>query len=458
VIGAAVAIALGSSAARAEFSPQVIAGISHTDNIGLTSVDEDSELIYRLEPSFHFAKEATAVTIAADYRLQALRYRDFGDTDVFHQYNANLHAALVPEVFFFDVGGSRSQSIVDPDRAIPSSNLPISTNRQDRDEYYAAPSFQYALGSDVAATGEYRHTWLQYEREGSQDNEQDDASFALDNYRKEHGLTWALRYNWQRTEYELEIPWEYQKAMAELGFWAGPNTRLFAAGGKESAWDMPLDSKLQDGIWEAGFSHQVGEHLSAELAAGERSFGSSWRGNLELTFRHGSTSLSYRETPTTQGRIRYRRGAFDGPEVPDDFLSRPGSTERFIAKRLEWRLNVELRRTALALSLFDSDRQERTEADGTPLPDESQRGANVVISYDIGARTDLRLGGSWAERELQSRAKSQLTRVSLGAGYQLGPRTALSLTYAYAEEDPEGGFTIREYVANTVSLDVIRTF
>ena len=30
-----------------------------------------------------------------------------------------VRAALVPESFFFDVGGSRNQSIVDPDLTIP---------------------------------------------------------------------------------------------------------------------------------------------------------------------------------------------------------------------------------------------------------------------------------------------------------------------------------------------------
>src|SRR5690606_7613901 len=218
------------------------------------------------------------------------------------------------------------------------------------------------------------------------------ASFSLDNYRRERGLTWALRYAWERTEYDLEVPWEYQRAMAELGFWVGSNTRLFASAGKESAWDAPLDPKLEDDLWEAGLWQRLGERLGAEFAAGERGFGNSWRGNLEFRFRRGSTTLSYSETPTTEGRIRIRRDAFDGIEVPESVLVRPGGTERFIAESLAWTLNVELRRTNVALSLFDSDRVQRTEADGTPLPDESQRGASCSFGWQVGARTSLQLG------------------------------------------------------------------
>lgn len=458
---ALAAVLLASSFAHAEFSPEVTAGISHTDNVFLDAVDEDTELVYRLEPSFHFSKETQALSVNADYLLQALRYRDIGETEVYHQYEASLRAALIPDTFFLEVGGNRSQAIVDPEQTIPLSNLPISGNRQNLDEYYAAPSFQYDLGNDVAATGEYRHSWLEYGGAGAESARLGEAHFSLDNYRRERGLTWALRYDWQRADYELEIPWEYQTAMVELGFWAGANTRLFAAAGKESAWDEPLDPKLEDDLWEAGIAHQVGERLSLEFAAGERSFGSSLRGNLEYRFRRGSTTLSYAETPTTEGLRRFRRGVFDGPEVPDDFLSEPGSPERFIAKRLAWTLNLELRRTSLALSLFNGDRTDRTDIDGTPLPDESQRGANLVITYDLGARTELQLGGFWTDRDRRVTGKSELIHGFFTTIYELGQRTALSLTYDYAEEDPVGEEEetgARDYVANTVSLDLTRTF
>jgi hypothetical protein len=448
---------LAASAAHAEFEPQVTVGITHTDNVFLQAEDKQSDIVYRLEPSFHFAKETKALTLNADYLLQAFRYRDLGETEVFHQYQASARAALIPDTFFLEAGGSRDQAIVDPDLTIPSSNLPISGNRQNRDEYYVAPSFQYAFGSDVAATGEYRLTWLEFEEDQAQSSRQGSARFSLDNYRRERGVSWALRYAWERAEYDLDEPWEYQRATAELGFWAAAHTRFFASAGMESAWDAPLDPKLEDDLWEAGVSQQLGERLSAEFAAGERSFGSSWRGDLRFRFRRGSTSLSYSETPTTEGHIRIRRSAFDGIEVPQSVLLRPGSTERFIAKNLMWTLDFQLRRTGLALSVFDSDRVGRTEADGTPLPDESERGASCSLSYKLGARTTLSLGAWWAERELQI-GKSELVNGYFEVGYRLGRKTSLALNYAYAEEDPEGLASALDYAANTVSLDLTRAF
>ncbi|MEX2495898.1 MAG: TIGR03016 family PEP-CTERM system-associated outer membrane protein [Woeseia sp.] len=451
----------------AEFGADVRAGITHTDNVALATVDEESELVYSLTPSFYLTHEASRLSTNANYQLQAYRYRDIGETEVYHQYNANVRAVLVPEMFFLDVGGNRTQSIRDPEQRIPQSNLPISGNRQDRDQYYAAPSFQYAFGPSVRTQASYRRTWIDYsdsDRIGSvgsfrsQGNEQSDGNFSIDNYAQGQGFSWALRYDHQRTEYDEEtVPWEYQQAVAEVGYWVGGNTRLFASGGKESAWDTPLDSSLEDTLWEAGLSQQMGERLSAEIAAGERSFGRSWRGSLDFQFRRGSTSLSYAETPTTEGRNRFRRSALGEDELPDDFLSRPGSAQRFISNRLEWRLNLDFQRTNLTFALFDVDRTDRTQIDGTPLDDESQRGASVTASYRVGARTDLSLRGSRSEREFRDGDKSDLTRASAAVDYRLGARTSLTLQYQHSKEEGESPFFSRNYDANNVSLFVTRT-
>jgi len=445
-----------------EFEPAVTLGITQTDNVALATVDEQDETVYRAEPSFRLTHETSRVTLNADYLMQAFRYADLGESEIYHQYDANVLTVLVPDTLFLDIGGNRSQSILDPEQTIPAGNLPISGNRQDRDEYYVAPSFQYALGSAVAAQGSFRNSWVEYSEEDSQgfrgDAENREAQFSLDNYRRGTGITWALRYNWQRSDYDESIPWEYQQATAELGIWLSGTTRVFASGGKESAWDMPLDPALEDDFWEAGFSHQVGERISAEFAAGERTFGSSWRGNFELTFQRGSTTLSYTESPTTESRNRFRGRQFDETVSLDDFLSRPGSGERYISKRLEWRFNYDLQRTGLSLGAFTNERTDRTTADGSPLDDEEQRGINASVSYRLGAKTDVRLRGSWAEREFQDSGSSDLIQASVSVGYRLGARTDLSLQYEYADENPEGTISARDYVANTVTLLLSRTF
>ena len=96
---------------------------------------------------------------------------------------------------------------------------------------------------------------------------------------------------------------------------------------------------------------------------------------------------------------------------------------------------------------------DRTEADGTPLPDEDQRGATASFTRQLGARTELLLRGSWMERNTEIDDASRLILASIAANYMLGPRTELSLTYAYVEQnDDRVDASTRDYVANTISL------
>lgn len=452
-----------------EFEPEISIGVARTDNLTLVSENEQSETIYQLMPGFELSQESARLTSDVAYSAEAFYYDELSDSEAYQQLDANVRTELDPENFFFDFGASRSQSIRDPLAPIPRSNLPISGNRVDRDELYAGPAFEYALGSSATARGSYRHSRVRYDDDvpfggtgGSLRDNYDSDTFDLsfDNYRRERGFTWALRYNAQQTDYGVFEPWEYQRASAELGAWVGEGLRLFVSGGQESAWDQPFDSSLEDTFWEAGFSKSVAERLTAEVAVGERTFGSSKRASLDFSFRNGSTGLSYSETPTTQGRNPYERGGLRAPSEPEDFLTRPGLADRYISKRAEWNGTLELGQTNFSLRLFDETREDRSAIDGTPLPEEAQRGAYFSASRELGVHTEISFDARRVRREFAPDTERDLTTVSVNASYELGTRTQLSLSYEHSEEDSGsasgGGFGA--YEANLISLLLTRTF
>lgn len=200
--------------------------------------------------------------------------------------------------------------------------------------------------------------------------------------------------------------------------------------------------------------------MSAEFAAGERSFGTSWRGNLEYAFSRGTTSLSYAESPTTTGfnQSGGRRNFID-PDNLDEFLDVPGAAERYLAKRFDWDLRVNLRRTTFSLAVFDEDRSGRIQADGTPLADQAQRGGSVSLTWQAGARTEFVVAGSIVRRDAGSAGDSDYRMAGLGANYRLGQRTQLSLDYAYTEQQPdESGLSFADYKSNVISLFLEATF
>lgn len=452
-------LVMATASHAAEFGGSISVGVANTDNVRLAREPlAESETIYQLLPSLSFMHESQRFDVALLYGFQGYQYEDLDQTATYHQFDGRLTATLVRDALYFDAGAVRSQSLRDPDEGIPTDGLPLNNNLVDRDEFFVNPRFERTFGQSVSVNASYRVTDTRFGDDLIQEHTTEAGRFEIENYRAEQGFTWAARYSREETDYDTAIPWEYQKASAELGFWVNGNLRVFGSGGEESAWDDFVDRSLADPFWEAGFAYSSGEKISAEFAAGERSFGTSWRGNVDIEFRRGSIAFSYAETPTTSGQDRYRRGSLVDPDQPDDFLNRPGSAERYIAERLNLTLALDFRRTGLTIVAFDENRTGRFSADGTPRPDESQRGITVRASWQMGVRTAISASGSQVNRKATDVRDTDFVRAGLGLQYRLGNKTSLSLNYSYSEEDPAAGFVARDYVANVVSLNGTYTF
>jgi hypothetical protein len=442
-----------------EFHGGIQVGARNTDNVYLvSSPDEIDDTIYQVSPFLDLSFENQRINAEVSYRFDWYDYSDLGTSNEFHRYDASFIGDLVQDTLYLDLGDSRSQSVVDPDYVIPPEGLPGFGNVGDRDSYYYGSRFEKTFGRSVSVSANYRSEDVSYDEsdfdgeQSVQNNVNESARFEIQNYKREQGLTWAARYEWNETDYDVSLPWEYQKASAELGFWANGKTRFFASGGQESAWDDPVDRSLQDKFWEAGFAYKNGEKLDAEFAAGERSFGSSWRGRLNFAFRRGNLSLDYAETPTTVGQDRYARSMLEEPNEPNDLLARPGGSERYILKRGQASLNFEFRRTSLGFIVYDEERTGRFSDDGEQQGDESQNGVSMTFSWQLGARTEVAASGSINSRESDESGTHDFIAGSLTASYQLGSSLGLSLGYSYSEQDPDAGSTGRDYVANIVSL------
>jgi uncharacterized protein (PEP-CTERM system associated) len=446
-----------------EFGAGVRVGVSKIDNIFLVaSPDEIDDIVYQASPFLSFLHESPNLDANLDYTFDWYRYADLDTTTKWHNGVASLIGKAWEESLAVGVGAGRSQVLGDPSGVIPPGSLPLSGNLVNQDEWWLNARFNRKVSRAVTFDADYTYSKFQFEDDLIQDNTNQIVNFGLENYAAGQGLTWALRYEWRQTEYEISLlPWEYQRASAELGFWANAKTRFFASGGEESAWDDPIDAALVDPFWEAGFAYSAGENLSAEFAAGERSFGSSWRGNLDYTFRRGSTSASYSQTPTTTGfyrsgspsGLRDETGAAPGPDGFDDFLSRPGTAERYISKRFQWNLNLEFRRTGFSLEVFDEDRSGRTSAIGIPRSDQSETGITANFSWQAGVRTEFVAFGAIVDREYDDTNRTRYSSGGLTANYSLGERSELSLSYRYGDQRPGDEIAVsQDYAVNIVSL------
>jgi hypothetical protein len=347
---------------------------------------------------------------------------------------------------------------VDPRLSLPPGNLPISSNRVDRNEYYVSPQFNTNFGRAARASAQYRYSWLDYDSGGIQGSENQDIIVQLDNFRRGSGLSWAIKYDWRETDYDSGYVWKNQSVSLELGVWITEKLRVFGSTGLESPWLIPDDDSLSEDTIEAGFAYDDGDRISAEFAVGDRSYGETWRGSLTAKFLRGNMRFSYREMPNSEGRTRYTSGSFETDPIPEDGLATPGGTERFISKRYDWRLTLELRRTRLYFNIFQEDRTNRTDSTGMDLSDQAQVGGQFTATYEAGPRTSLRATAFYADRDFDLDDSAEVERYSLALTYRLGAESSIELSHRLNDQVSDDLLSNRNYTANTTSLIFRRDF
>jgi hypothetical protein len=422
--------------AETDFGVDIDLGIMRSDNIFLaTDGDEQSETIYTISPEFYLTSDDDRFQADLRYQPQALLYSEFDEADeVFHNLDASLTTTLVRERLFLTVNAANFQSISDPEERIPSGNLSLSGNRTESRVLQAMPYWQQKIGqADLLVQGSY--TDLTYEDERFQSSNSLDGYLQLGNIERQQGFAWQLDYQYRRTEYEVSPPWDFQRAALNIGAWINATTRLFVAGGSETSFDNYLEPDMDSDFWEAGFQYAPNARINLELAAGDRSYGTSARGNFSYRLRRGELSFTYDEGPYNRSELMMNRHPLVSQDNLDGLLDRPGESDRFVRKRGEFHANVELTKSNLSLRIFSESREERTTAIGEPLGDEELTGAAVSWNWRFGSKTTLGIGADIADRNY-SGFDDEFRRARIDLQYQITEK--LSLRAEAARFDREG--------------------
>jgi hypothetical protein len=449
--GLAVAV-LPSLAASApwEFGAEAELGVIYTDNVLLAPADEESETVYTISPSFFLRTDGERTQADIRYRPQAYFYQDVSDEDtVYHLIDASMTTALVRDRLFLYLSGVNFQTSITPDGSLPTSNLSVTGNRTDSRILEARPSWRQRVGNaDLLLAAGIRD--LDYDGDDLQSTSERYGNFDLSNFTRQEGLAWGISYDYRRMEYERSSPFEFQRAELNLGYWVSGTLRLFGAGGAESSFDNPLEANLDEDFWEAGFQYAPNQRLNLEVAAGERSYGTSLRGDLSYTLRRGTLSLNYSETPTSRSDTLFdTRPIVDGDDL-DNILNRAGNADRFVRKRGEFRAEIELAKSNFTFRAFVEQREDRRSETGMPLADEELSGVAARWDWRFGPKTNFDVAVDLASRDDVSR-DDDLTRFSLGVDYTLTARTSLRFEGTRAEQE---GNTSSEfdYVENQLRL------
>lgn len=442
-----------SVAAPWEFEADVELGIIRTDNLLLAQDGmEESEIVYTVSPLLSLTTEGDRTQASIRYRPEAYFYDTVSNADdVFHVLDASLTTALLPERLFLYLNGVNFQSSVTPEGSLPTTNIPVSQNRQSSRILEVRPYWQQKIaGADLLLEVAYRD--LKNDEDQFQSSDERSAEFELNNFARQQGLAWGLGYTYRKIEFDNSSPFEFQRANVNLGFWASQQLRLFVSGGQESASNSFSDAGLDEDYWEAGFQYAPNERLNLEVAAGDRSFGTSYRAALDYRMQRGDLSLNYSESPASRSDTFFDINPIVDQDILDDLLNRPGNADAFVRKRGEIRATMNLAKSDLTLRVFTENREERATDDGMPLADEKLSGIAARWQWRMGARTSLNIDADVAQREDEIR-DDVLSQLGVGLSYSLTPRTALIAEVTRAKQEGETSNQF-DYTENQVRLTI----
>lgn len=475
IILAVVGVGLAGPASGLEAGGAVSVGAIYSDNIRLAPDGfEDGDFVLRADPTITLDSVGRRYDFRLDYTLEALWYQDQPDsTQVYSQGKTFLDIEILEEHLFLNSLARITQAVIDPEQPFSSSNVPRIGNRTDAVRLQAGPEWrQDILGSFLNVR--YDIGRMDYDDQALQDGEYQRLNTDWTGPEEDRGLTWAIRHEYRRFDYEFSDAAKRQLAELSLIYELSGGWAPFVSGGMESDLQDRTDGSLSDGIWRAGVRRDTARNFF-EAFVGERSFGSSWGATFEQQYGADSGDilrLSYRETPRTYEELdsTLSRPTDPGttppgpvvppPDVPPD-VTAPGTGRVYLSKRGDLLVARSFNRNAVSMNLFYKDNETLDESTPTDSDNTRQTGLALSWLYSFGARTQAVLNGYYANREFSRVSAADdddnIFRVRLGMGYQLGERTSLSGWVGRWERSGSDTET-NNYSENQVGLSVGRTF
>ncbi|MDH3639587.1 MAG: hypothetical protein OES09_14165, partial [Gammaproteobacteria bacterium] len=211
-----VAVSYSGNVSAVDVDAGLRVGATWSDNIGLQPTpSEIDDIAYSVSPQLTVVHASPALDANLRSQLYWSRYADAKATSSFGEGEASLTAKAWQQSLAVEIGALRYQVLSDPQQLITTSRLPLSGALTDRDEWYVNPRLNRSFANSLTVNAGYRYSENSFETAGAQEDTNHTGNFSLDNYNGGQGLTWALRYDWRRSEYELVTPWENQRAIAE---------------------------------------------------------------------------------------------------------------------------------------------------------------------------------------------------------------------------------------------------
>lgn len=416
------------SAGAPYFDLGLSAQLGYVDNVSFAPPSlEESETALILQPRLSVHREGKKLSVDLDYLLTAVAYeRNEDHNDVRHLYSLDTVSTLVEDTLFLNAGVKQGHQAANT-RALLINQMVLPEERIDWMAASVEPVWRWRFGNAAVGEARYRYARVYYDND-EPDTELTTFAATARGPQFPRNWRWDVKGEYRKADASSSFRNRYRTVDGTLYRLIGAKLSVFATGGYESHDFGGTEQMIEprETYHEAGFEWHPSPDTWVRAARGDHFYGDSYSADLGHT--RGRTSLhgSYNERITTAAGVYSLQELFDesGEPIldPEIFLGVTGET--FIRKRGRIVFARKGARIGLNLTAQSEDRDYQIMA-----AEESVRSGTAALTWNVGARTALRVGYQKKELDLLiTDTVEELENWWVGADRKIREQSVLRLT------------------------------
>jgi len=433
-----------------EFSPNITLSEIYLQNSGQALVNQsDNDYITELTPSIELRREGQRVKLNLYYRMQNLWYYNTSDlNNTYNQYTADLSTELVRDIFFLELGATRTQQILDPNSVVTFDNLTTTANRSDVDTYSVKPSLQYQFGSLAKAQASVSYDRVSYDGSNSAGTDDIGYSASLASGDRFDRVSWAGSFNrieYQRNDNRSD---EFTQALLlDFGYQIKKRLTAIAGVGYEDSNIQQSNAGESGGSWKVGAKWDPSLRTSVTGTVGQRFYGNSAFFEVRHKQRKSEWQVSYTENITHVSQLVLGSDLFGNTSPPPEdsalvttgnpsikpVINTPSVTTGLFLSKI-WNASYQKRtfRSQVNLRGFYEDRDLQVDGDSDKI-----FGASASLSWAVGSHTTAAISGDLQRQKLVANGKQDddIWSAGLELSHELGVNSVASISARRVKRD-----------------------
>ena len=447
-----------------KINPTITVGMTYTDNVDLTSTNEESDLVLRVTPSLGDAgisTQGSRLRTQLNYSVSGLSYESNSNSnDLNHNLAASANAEIIKNAIFLDAFANTRQVLLDQNTSSSSDGISGSNNLTNTYTYGLTASWK--KNWERYATSDFSYSYDEVKLSGGDDSTGNRFNFHFANGPKFNQYFWDLNYNYNETRYDSDSPDTTTKiAYITLGYHYSRLLDLRIRLGQED-----YDNTVDDGFgWTVGGNWHPSERTSLDASWGQRAFGRT----AFLDFSHRTKRITWQvnysdDVTNSRGQlIENSQSINDINANPDDNQSAningidvPLATfdpNLRLTRRLTGSASAHYNKSSFTLSLY-AERLYYGDADNK---DNDNQGASLNWGFRIGGKTLMNTRLSWDSLEdLDVNNTQKRMGLSWSLNRTFSPTLTGNIGYTYTNNDAD--IKLTEYDENRVFVNISKSY